>query len=41
MRYCKLLAISALVAALMSIPPSAAAQVSINIGAAPACPYGY
>ena len=38
----KFLALPALIAALLSLPRSApAAQVSINIGAAPVCPYGY
>ena len=41
MRYWKLLALPALIAALLSIPSSAAAQVSINIGAKPVCPCGY
>jgi hypothetical protein len=37
----KFLALPALIAALLSLPRSApAAQVSINIGAAPVCPYG-
>ena len=30
-----------LIVALLSIPRSAPAEVSINIGAAPVCPYGY
>jgi hypothetical protein len=37
----RFLAVPALIAALLSIPSSAPAQVSINIGAAPVCPYGY
>lgn len=37
----KVLALPALIASLLSLPCSAPAQVSINIGAAPACPYGY
>jgi hypothetical protein len=41
MRYIKFLALPALMAALLSMPSTAHAQVSINIGAAPACPYGY
>src|SRR5258708_30534885 len=41
MRYWKFLALSTLIAALLSIPSSAAPQVSINIGAEPGCPYGY
>jgi len=41
MRYWKSLALPALMDATLIIPNSAAAQVSINIGAEPACPYGY
>ena len=41
MRYSKVLAFAILLAALTSIPSSATAQVSINIGPEPACPYGY
>ena len=41
MRYSKFLTLPILVAAVLSVPSSAPAQVSINIGAAPACPYGY
>jgi len=41
MRYWKFLALPTLIAALLSIPSSAPAQVSINIGAEPVCPYGY
>ena len=41
MRYSKILALPILIAALLSVPRSAPAQVSINIGAEPACPYGY
>src|SRR5260370_38732561 len=41
MRYLKFVALVALFAALTSIPSSAPAQVSLNIGAEPACPYGY
>jgi hypothetical protein len=37
----KFLALPALIAALLSVPSSAAAQVSINIGLEPVCPYGY
>lgn len=37
----KFLALPTLIAALLSIPSSALAQVSINIGAEPVCPYGY
>ena len=41
MRYWKFIALPVLMAALLSMPSSAHAQVSINIGAAPVCPYGY
>ena len=41
MRYLKFLAIPILITALLSIPSSAAPQVSVNIGAEPVCPYGY
>src|SRR5258707_813277 len=41
MRYWKFLALPTLIAASLSIPSSAPAQVSINIGAEPVCPYGY
>jgi hypothetical protein len=41
MRYSQVLAVAILLAALTSIPSSAPAQVSINIGSEPACPYGY
>src|ERR1700719_5195652 len=41
MRYSKVLAFTIMLAALTSIPSSAPAQVSINIGPEPACPYGY
>ena len=41
MHYRKGPAISILIATLLSIPSSAPAQVSINIGPEPACPYGY
>jgi hypothetical protein len=37
----KVLALPGLIAALLSLPCSAPAEVSTNIGAAPACPYGY
>ena len=37
----KFLVLPALIVALLSIPRSAPAEVSINIGAAPVCPYGY
>jgi hypothetical protein len=40
MSYSKFLALPILIAALLSIPSSAAAQVAI-IGAEPVCPYGY
>lgn len=39
MRYSKFLALLILMGAVMSIPSSA--QLSINIGPEPACPYGY
>src|ERR1700730_1414009 len=41
MRYSKFVALPALVVVLLSIPRPAHAQVSINIGAEPDCPYGY
>src|SRR5437660_264202 len=41
MRYWKFLALPTLIAALLSIPSSVPAQVSINIGPEPVCPYGY
>jgi len=41
MHYRKCLALPSLITALLSIPNSAAAQVSINIGSGPVCPYGY
>ena len=41
MRYLKFFALAILAVVLLSIPRSAHAQVSINIGAEPACPYGY
>ena len=41
MRYWKFLAIPTLIAAFLIIPRSAPAQVSINIGPEPVCPYGY
>jgi hypothetical protein len=37
----KALAFSALVTALVSCAPALPAQVSVNIGVAPVCPYGY
>jgi hypothetical protein len=39
MRYSRFLALPILIVALLSIPSSAPAQVSINIGAEPVCPY--
>ena len=41
MRYWKILAVPALIAASLIVPRSAPAQVSINIGSEPVCPYGY
>ena len=41
MRYWKFIALATLVLVLLSIPRPAHAQVSVNIGAAPDCPYGY
>src|ERR1700757_1268997 len=41
MRYWKLLALPAMLGALLSSSNSVDAQVSINIGPEPACPYGY
>src|SRR3984957_10490092 len=41
MSICKSLALSALTVALVSSVSVAPAQVSISIGAAPVCPYGY
>lgn len=41
MRTFKILASSALAAALLSAFSAAPAQVSVNIGVAPVCPYGY
>ena len=41
MRYSKFVALPVLVVVLLSIPRPAHAQVSINIGAEPDCPYGY
>lgn len=37
----KRLAVTAVTTAMMSVVPCAVAQVSINIGPAPVCPYGY
>ena len=41
MRYWKVLALPTLIAGLLSVPQSAPAQVSVNIGPEPVCPYGY
>ena len=41
MRYWKILALPILIVALLSVPRSVPAQVSIDIGAEPDCPYGY
>ena len=41
MRYWKMLTLATLTAASLSVPRSASAQVSINIGPEPTCPYGY
>src|SRR6202163_4971217 len=41
MRYLKFLVLPALVVALLSIPRSAPAQISVNIGPEPVCPYGF
>src|SRR5258706_15086677 len=41
MRHLKFFALPILAVILLGIPRSAHAQVSINIGAEPACPYGY
>jgi hypothetical protein len=41
MRLFKLFAFSALAAIMLSGLPGAPAQVSVNIGVAPVCPYGY
>jgi hypothetical protein len=41
MRYWKFLTLATQVLVLLSMPRSAHAQVSVNIGAAPDCPYGY
>src|ERR1700722_983589 len=41
MSYGKILAFSALTIALISCVPVTPAQVSVNIGVAPVCPYGY
>ncbi len=41
MRHWKFFAFPVVIVVLLSIPRSAPAEVSINIGAAPVCPYGY
>ncbi len=41
MRYLKFLVIPILMTALLSIPSSAAPNVSVNVGVEPVCPYGY
>jgi hypothetical protein len=41
MRHWKFYTLPVLIGVVLSIPRSAPAQVSINIGAAPVCPYGY
>jgi hypothetical protein len=41
MSLCKSLVFSALAVALVSSTPVAPAQISVSIGAAPICPYGY
>ena len=41
MRYLKSLAFSAISAALLSAGSVAPAQIAVNIGVAPVCPYGY
>jgi hypothetical protein len=41
MRPWKLLALPIVTAAMVSTIPAAPAQVSVNIGVAPVCPYGY
>src|SRR5437879_9760116 len=41
MRDWKFLAVLSLTAVLLGIPSSAPAQLSINIGPEPGCPYGY
>jgi hypothetical protein len=41
MSHLRSLAFSTLAAALLSCTPLAPAQVSVNIGVAPVCPYGY
>jgi hypothetical protein len=41
MRYQNIIALLAVIVALLIIPRSAPAQVSVEIGPAPVCPYGY
>jgi hypothetical protein len=41
MSHWKNFALPALAAALLSCAPAAPAQISVNIGVAPVCPYGY
>ena len=41
MRSLKLLALPTLAAAMWASTPASPAQVSVNIGVAPVCPYGY
>ncbi len=41
MRYWKVLVLPTLIAALLSVPRSAPAGVSVNIGPEPVCPYGF
>ena len=41
MRYSQLLVLAAITAGLLALPVPGTAQVSINIGAEPVCPYGY
>ncbi len=41
MRLWRTLAVCAFAGGLLSAPPPAPAQVAINIGPAPVCPYGY
>src|SRR5882757_8726730 len=41
MRYWKVFALPALIAVSISAPRSTTAQVSVNIGPEPGCPYGY
>lgn len=41
MRHLKTLVLSAMASALFAALPAARAQISVNIGPAPICPYGY